>query len=1037
MPLVFLPSSELFFLWGEAPGGLLGPLKSRASTSFAELVVPPGQRATIPGLVLAPADVIPKLAPLTGAALEGQPGSTQFWARASRLAVELVVEGKVVPGVVREGANIEARWGIWGSDARVKAQLERLEAAMPPAAHAVPVAPSGDEAWPPGRLLRAFLDSAADLLVRSAAVRARLPPELRVAPGENEKAALQEKTWGKRWGIKLATPDRRLPAAGFIERRMAEAVSSWSDPARGSERLRGAFRLEFPEKEDGPFLLRILLQSADDPSLQVTAAEVWQGDGAVRKLGTLFQDPEGALLRSLAQAAVVFPPVARALAFAAPEAVELDLQGACDFLGDGAKRLAAAGFGVLVPGELTAQGRRVQLQMDFGAFDRMAERLLDDEPTWEEWLSFEWKIAIGDDTLSQAEFDALARQKMPLVKHRGQWVMLDLDELPAIQKRLKAGRGKMRTREGLVAALGGETTVEGMRVRARAVNQFARLLERLRGGADREIAPPAGLKATLRPYQQRGLAWLHTMASLGLGGCLADDMGLGKTVQLLAFMLKHQEMQPKRRPKGPALLVAPTSVVGNWEREIARFAPSISVVNHYGAGRATAPAELTAHDGKLVLTTYSLLWRDGAVLKQVPWWLVALDEAQNIKNSDTATAQAARELEARHRFALTGTPVENRLAELWSILDFTNPGLLGSEDTFQKTFAAPIERLNDASAAGRLRRIVAPFVLRRHKSDPTIAPDLPEKDEMKVYCSLTREQASLYKATVDEIMEAIRSAQGIARKGLILALLTKLKQICNHPAHFLRETGPLLRRSGKLTRLTEMLAETLAEGERALIFSQFREMGELLVKHLTRELKTEVIYLHGETPRALRDEMVNRFQQAGDKDPRIFLLSLKAGGTGLNLTAASQVFHYDRWWNPAVEDQATDRAYRIGQTHHVQVFKYICSGTIEEKIDAMIDKKKDLADRVIGAGENWITELGDGELRELFSLSADAVQEDDPQPVSKAKKSASTAKKAASTPAKTTPEKPTPDTTAATPKKPAPDTTAAAPKKAAGKARKG
>jgi SNF2 family DNA or RNA helicase len=385
----------------------------------------------------------------------------------------------------------------------------------------------------------------------------------------------------------------------------------------------------------------------------------------------------------------------------------------------------------------------------------------------------------------------------------------------------------------------------------------------------------------------------------------------------------------------------------------------------------------------VILTTYSLLWRDIAVLKRVPWWLVALDEAQNIKNADTATSQAARLLDARYRFALTGTPVENRLTELWSLLDFTNPALLGTEDSFRQNFAAPIERGNDPDVAARLRRIVAPFVLRRHKSDPTIAPDLPSKDEMKVICTLTREQATLYQATVDEIMEAIRTAHGIARKGLILALLTKLKQICNHPAQFLRESGPLPRRSGKLSRLTEMLSETLAEGERALIFTQFRGMGNLLVKHLARETRSEILYLHGETPREARDEMVERFQRAGAGDPKLFVLSLKAGGTGLNLTAASHVFHFDRWWNPAVEDQATDRAYRIGQTHHVQVFKYICAGTIEDKIDAMIDRKKDLADRIIGSGENWISELGDSDLRELFSLTPGAVVEDAAKPSAK------------------------------------------------------
>jgi superfamily II DNA or RNA helicase len=980
MPLVYLSSSRLFFLWGEELRGALTPLKNRASTSFAELIVPPGKREPLGGLAVLLEDAIPRLAPLAGAAFDEMPASVQFWARAARLAVDLVIEGKLLPRATREGAFIEARWSVLGGDASVQTRLRQLAQAAPPAAHAVPLAPGKDEMMPASEALAQFLDEAVDLLVRSAATRASLPAALRV---EAAAKAAQEKSWGRRWGVKLASPDRRVLASGLIERRMNAAVSGWGEPALGADQLRAAFRLEFPEKEGGPFLLRFLLQDVTDPSLLITSDEIWNSDGQnLRKLGRLFRDPVASLLRGLVQAAPWFAPIARALGHAAPEAIELDLAGASAFLDTGAPALEKAGFGVLIPGELTAQGQRLRLQVNYDSFDRMADQILDDgEPSVEEWLSFEWRVALGEETLTQEEFEALARQKSGLVQHRGKWVRLDLDDLPKIRQRLKAGRGKVRTREALVASLAGESQVDGLRVQAIARGRFARVLERLRSGADREIEPPGTLQATLRPYQLRGLAWLSTMASLGLGGCLADDMGLGKTVQLIAFILRC--LGRKEPPRGPALLVAPTSVIGNWEREIRRFAPSLRVVNHYGAGRADRPDELASHGGTLILTTYGLLWRDVEVFKQVPWWLLALDEAQNIKNADTATSKAARLLDARYRFALTGTPVENRLAELWSLLDFANPGLLGAEDSFRETFAAPIERGNDPEVAARLRRIVAPFVLRRHKSDPTIAPDLPAKDEMKVICTLTREQATLYQATVDEIMEAIRTAHGIARKGLILALLTKLKQICNHPAQFLRESGPLPRRSGKLSRLTEMLSETLAEGERALIFTQFRGMGNLLVKHLARETRSEILYLHGETPREARDEMVERFQRAGAGDPKLFVLSLKAGGTGLNLTAASHVFHFDRWWNPAVEDQATDRAYRIGQTHHVQVFKYICAGTIEDKIDAMIDRKKDLADRIIGSGENWISELGDSDLRELFSLTPGAVVEDAAKPSAK------------------------------------------------------
>jgi SNF2 family DNA or RNA helicase len=468
------------------------------------------------------------------------------------------------------------------------------------------------------------------------------------------------------------------------------------------------------------------------------------------------------------------------------------------------------------------------------------------------------------------------------------------------------------------------------------------------------------------------------MGSLGLGACLADDMGLGKTVQLLAFVLRRREAAPDDRR--PVLIVAPTSVVGNWEREVARFAPSLNVVRHYGAERARGGAAL-AKDG-LVVTTYGLLRRDAELLARVDWSTVVLDEAQNIKNAASATARAARTLRATNRFALTGTPVENRLAELWSILEFANPGLLGPLDEFRRTYAIPIERYGDDAAAEQLRRVAGPFLLRRLKTDPAIIEDLPAKHEMKVACTLTREQATLYQAVVDEEMRRIEAADGISRRGRVLALLSYLKQICNHPAQYLQEAGPLPKRSGKLARLTEMLEEAIAAGDKALVFTQFREMGDRLVTHLAASLGVEVAFLHGGTSKPARDQLVRCFQD-DPRGPRVFVLSVKAGGTGLNLTAASHVFHYDRWWNPAVEDQATDRAHRIGQTRVVQVHKLVCGGTVEDKVDRMLDHKRRLAAKVFASGERWITELADAELRELFALSEAAVVDgdDDDAPV--------------------------------------------------------
>ncbi len=483
------------------------------------------------------------------------------------------------------------------------------------------------------------------------------------------------------------------------------------------------------------------------------------------------------------------------------------------------------------------------------------------------------------------------------------------------------------------------------------------LLAGLPDGRLEEVHEPVGFVGELRPYQRRGLAWLQFLERLGLGGCLADDMGLGKTATALAHLLG--------RP-GPHLVVCPLSVVHNWQAEAARFAPALRVVVHHGAERAEQ--ELAGAD--LVITTYGLLPRDVEHLGAVEWSTVVADEAQVIKNPATHAAKAMRTLRAGQKLALTGTPVENRLADLWAILDVVNPGMLGSRERFRHRFAKPIERDGDGEAAARLRRITQPFVLRRTKADRSLVPDLPDKIEQIAWAGLTREQAVLYQHVVDQLLADAAAATGMKRRGLVLAALTRLKQICNHPVHVLGDGSRLAGRSGKLARFDELVDELLDVGERALVFTQFREMGELLVRHVAERLELRAPFLHGGVSRSRRDAMVADFQ-AG-VGPPLLLVSLKAGGTGLNLTAASQVIHYDRWWNPAVEDQATDRAWRIGQGRTVNVHKLVCEGTVEERIAALIDQKRALADAVVGSGESWLSELSTAELRDLVRLEAPA-----------------------------------------------------------------
>ncbi|HEY1624776.1 MAG TPA: DEAD/DEAH box helicase, partial [Streptosporangiaceae bacterium] len=663
--------------------------------------------------------------------------------------------------------------------------------------------------------------------------------------------------------------------------------------------------------------------------------------------------------------------LAAGLRQATPRGLELDATGAYQFLSVAAPALHEAGFGVLLP---SWWDRRAQLGLKASANTPTDGVVTGGHFGRDSLINFQWQLAVGDDTLTGEEIAALAETKAPLVRLRGQWVAVDPEQLRRGLEFLRREPNQAKTVAEVLALAASHPDDLDTPLPVTGVQADGRLGELLAGTAAaslQAVHPPDSFEATLRPYQQRGLSWLAFLSSLGLGSCLADDMGLGKTVQLLALEAAHRAENPAARP---TLLLCPMSLVGNWQRESAKFAPTLRVYAHHGPQRLRGDAlreRLTATD--VLVTTYATGTRDIDELAGYDWQRVVLDEAQAIKNSLSQTASAMRRLRAAHRVALTGTPVENRLAELWSIMDFLNPGILSSPSVFRTRYAIPVERHGAAEPAQRLRAITRPYILRRLKTDPTIIDDLPEKIEMTQYCQLTVEQASLYQSIVDDMMERIENSEGIERRGNVLAAMAKLKQVCNHPAQVLHDRSPIGRRSGKVIRLEELLEEILAEGDRVLCFTQFTAFAEMLLPHLSARFGTDVAYLHGGTPKKRRDEMVERFQS--EQGPPIFLLSLKAGGTGLNLTAANHVIHLDRWWNPAVENQATDRAFRIGQTRGVQVRKFVCTGTLEEKIDQMIEDKKALANLVIGDGEGWLTELSTGELRELFALSQGAVGE--------------------------------------------------------------
>lgn len=602
-------------------------------------------------------------------------------------------------------------------------------------------------------------------------------------------------------------------------------------------------------------------------------------------------------------------------------------------------------------------------------------------------LDFDITVALGDHSLTQEEWESLLHGGDGLVWFKGQWVEVDREKLREalehwrkVQKTVKDGvmsfTEGMRLLAGTAADLKQNDQLEKERdwVHVQAGATLRSLLENLRNPQQiKSIQNIPGLRATLRPYQQDGVAWLALLSQLGLGACLADDMGLGKTIQILALLL-HLKQTQSRDTYLPSLLVIPASLLGNWKREAERFAPQLQLLLLHSAeisrkeldDIATEPQRFLAQQD-LVITTYTMLSRQEWLFEQ-PWNLAILDEAQAIKNPSSGQTKAAKKIQSRANIALTGTPVENRLGDLWSIFDFINPGLLGTSKVFKSFTQSLQSRTQDAFAP--LRKLVSPYILRRMKTDPAVISDLPEKTEIHRYCNLTKTQVKIYQNIVETMAEALHgpnAANGIARKGLILQVMMRLKQVCNHPSQVLGDFKYEPAESGKFLQVEELCSEIAARQEKVLIFTQFREIIDPLHEHLCSVFQRRGLVLHGGTSVKQRKSLVDEFQH--EHGSPFFILSLKAGGTGLNLTAASHVIHFDRWWNPAVENQATDRAFRIGQKNNVLVHKFVTTGTIEERIDALISEKQKLANEILaGEDEIKITELDNDALLQLIQL---------------------------------------------------------------------
>jgi SNF2 family DNA or RNA helicase len=701
-----------------------------------------------------------------------------------------------------------------------------------------------------------------------------------------------------------------------------------------------------PDNIYSDWLLTFGFQSESDPSQIYTTYDFWS-DPAISEYS------KAGYLKAINEGSEIYPPLKESAGDMYREPVILPADDAFDLLLNYSDKLEESGFVIETPSWWKKPAKKAGLKVSVESDD-------ENDFSASSIADFSWEVAVGSTKLNAEEFEDLVMQKIPVIKYRGNWIRLNADEIKSQIERLKKKfpDGKVSTTEML--RLDAEEDTE-VCAKGRAGEMLAAIRE---PGKMPQVSLPETFTGTLRPYQERGLCWLSYMLGYGFGICLADDMGLGKTIQLISYLASDPDGTEK------TLIVAPMSVLGNWKREINRFLPGADVYIHHGAARSKGEDFVSViKEHRIILTTYQLIPRDAEVFENTEWDLIVLDEAQNIKNHRTKQSRTVRKLNGRKKVALTGTPVENRLQELWSIMDFLNPGFLGSYTDFKAIYGD--SKLNENSGEV-LRRLIRPFMLRRLKTDKTIIEDLPDKMEMKVFCPLSEEQAALYSASVAEMLEDIEESSGIERKGRVLRALTRLKQICNHPALFLKEGKLKEGQSGKLDRLVEMLEEVTENDEKALIFTQYATFADLLKDYLIAETKVPVYLIHGGVSRGQREIMINRFQKSAG--PAIFILSLKAGGTGLNLTAASHVFHIDRWWNPAVESQATDRAYRIGQDKNVQVRMMISSGTLEEKIDAMIERKKDLADKVLTAGDKWLTDLSNDEIRDIITLR---VEEDE------------------------------------------------------------
>jgi SNF2 family DNA or RNA helicase len=894
----------------------------------------------------------------------------KFWVIVAKFTAELIIKHKYLPSLSIDKVHkeVNSKWRWHTSDSEYINKKKALCSNMPIGCKSYfPLENEEFTYISSTKLVSNFMDSIIDSMVRSSCSEINK---------ENHNLDYGFNNLSSTWIHSLFSKSPEIPVDTSDQIKMLNEYKKWIEPIRiknNNFKFRTCFKVVPPIKEE-EWTIEYVLQAKDDLSLMLPAKMIFEESmDTITYLNKKFNNPQERLLEDLAVASKIFIPIERSLYDAVPIECRLSMEEAYSFLRESAYFLKEKGFGIIAPAWWKKPSKlSVKLKDKNGSTNNnLAAKSTFNMDTI---LEYDWKLALEGNELSEKEFEKLSNLKVPFIQLRGQWVEVDIHQVKTLTKMKmnKALNGKIPVGELLRINLSEEEIIPGVSVdnidNQDSVEHFFKKLYNLNN--IEEVDVPLGFRGSLREYQRRGFSWLTFLRNHGIGSCLADDMGLGKTVQSICLMLYERE---KGLTNKPTLIICPTSVVGNWEKEIEKFAPGLKSVIHHGNSRWSYETFSTEiHKNEVVITTYALIVRDKDLFQKEDWAGIILDEAQNIKNSSSKQTQYIKTLKAEYKVALTGTPVENRLSDLWSIMDFLNKGYLYNWSTFKSEFAIPIERDGNSKKSNKLRKIISPFVLRRLKTDINIIKDLPEKIETKEYAPLTKEQATLYQAVVVDCLNKIDSSEGMRRRGLIISSLTKFKQICNHPVQFLKDNGEIDGRSGKLERLLEMLEVVVAEGDRSLVFTQFAEMGHILKSELEKKLGVKTLFLHGGTNRKKREELINTFQE-DSKESMIFILSLKAGGVGLNLTKASHVFHFDRWWNPAVENQATDRAFRIGQLKNVHVHKFICMGTLEEKIDEMLERKQALAESIVSTNENWISEMSNKELRELFKLEHDDV----------------------------------------------------------------